>query len=218
MPVKAKNARRCSLSVTTSAGSAGAKMSTPSEFIADAEKDTAPFRADDFYAGDTATVNGRTYDKTATQGTDDCGAAATAELGAVLAEHGCLALLRATYTRASDGVAVTVGVAQFPTEADAEAARDEATPSLEPLITGESPSFCQNGGCRVTSNQIGRYAYFTVAGNSDGTPDSGTDTPAQQAARDGNDIAFELLVQRGEAQASASASARVSERESESED
>lgn len=189
-------------------------LPSPSEFIADPEKDTAPFRADDFFPSETATISDRTYDQVATHGVNDCAAAASPELGAVLEEHGCEALLRATFTR--EGVAVTVGVAQFPSEEDAVAARDAAVPNLLPLTSGDAPSFCQGGGCRTTSNQTGRYAYFTIAGNADGSPDSGEDTPAQQAARDGDSIAFNLIVQRGEAQASASASALVEERENQS--
>lgn len=183
----------------------------PEEFIADPDKDTAPFEPDTFYAGDTMTVAGREYTEVATGTDEDCSAGANAELGAVLADHGCVVLLRATYVH--EGVAVTVGVAQFPTEADAEAVRDAAVPHLLPLVAGDAPAFCQAGGCRTTANQAGRYAYFTIAGNSDGTPDSGDGTPARQAARDGNDHAFGRIIRRGEDQASAAADAIVEERE-----
>ncbi|MGW0983740.1 hypothetical protein ACWD33_23325 [Streptomyces xiamenensis] len=182
----------------------------PREFIADADKDLAPFTADEFYAGETMTVEGREYTKTGTDATEDCTEGVSAELGAVLTEHGCAALLRATFT--GSGAAVTVGVAQFPSEDDAVAANAAYTRNLLPLTAGDSPEFCQRGGCRTTTNQVGRYAYFTIAGNSDGTPDSGDGTVAQQAARDGNDHAFSRIILRGETQASASASALVEER------
>lgn len=183
----------------------------PSEFIADADKDIAPFEPADFFGEGAMTVDGREYSQAATQAHQDCAGGATPELGSVLTEHSCEKLLRATYV--ADGVAVTVGVAQFATEADAEAAQQATVPSLEALTSGDAPAFCQTGGCRTTSNQIGRYAYFTIAGNSDGSPDSGDGTPAQQAARDGNDHAFAQIIQRGESQASASASALVEERQ-----
>ncbi|WP_059012909.1 hypothetical protein [Streptomyces specialis] len=185
----------------------------PREFISDADKDLAPFEPGTFWAGDTMEIDGRTYTEAATDGATDCAQGTSADLGAVLADHGCTGLVRATYT--ADGVAVTVGVAQFPSEEDAAAAREEAGGAgmyLLALTGGDAPVFCQLGGCRTTSNQVGRYAYFTLAGNSDGTPDSGDGTPAQQAARDGNDHAFASIIQRGEAQASASASAIVEER------
>ncbi|RBM06967.1 hypothetical protein [Streptomyces sp. PT12] len=187
----------------------------PREFISDPEKDIAPFSAEEFFAGDTMEIEGRSYARAATQGTADCAEAASAELGAVLADNGCAALLRATYT--GDGVVMTVGVAQFGTEDAAIAAREAATGNLLVLTGGDAPTFCQQGGCRTTTNQVGRYTYFTIAGNADGSPDSGEGTPAQLAARDGNDHAFARIIQRGEAQASASASALVEERESQQE-
>ncbi|TDC78737.1 hypothetical protein [Streptomyces hainanensis] len=181
----------------------------PREFISDADKDIAPFEADSFFGG-AMEIEGRSYAQVASDATEGCAGAVSDELAAVLTEHGCASLLRATYT--ADGVAVTVGVAQFPTEEDAAAARESAAGNLQALVGGDAPSFCQRGGCRTTNNQVGRYAYFTIAGNSDGSPDSGDGTPAQQAARDGNDHAFSRIIQRGEAQASASASAIVEDR------
>ncbi|GAA1915317.1 hypothetical protein GCM10009716_25860 [Streptomyces sodiiphilus] len=182
----------------------------PREFVTDADKDIAPFEAETFYAGDTMTVDGRTYTRTAASGTDNCAEAAAGSLASVLTEHGCGTLLRATYV--ADGVVVTVGVAQFAGEEDARAAKEAAAPHLAPLIAGETPQFCGRGGCRTTSNYVGRYAYFTIAGNADGSPDSGEESRALQAARDGNDHAFHRIIQRGETQASASASALVEER------
>jgi hypothetical protein len=182
----------------------------PREFISDADKDLAPFDAAGFFPGETMDIEDRTYFRVTTQDAADCAEAASAELGAVLTEHGCAALVRGTYT--GGGVTVTVGVAQFGTEEDAAAARENAAGSLLPLHGGDATAFCLQGGCRTTINQVGRYAYFTIAGLADGTPDSGEGTAAQQAARDGNDHAFNSIIQRGEAQASASASALVEER------
>ncbi|UCM89897.1 hypothetical protein [Streptomyces marincola] len=205
-------------------GSAGAEptwrdvslppLPQPREFISDADKDTAPFDAETFWGGEDMEIDGRTYTRAATGPAGDCAEAASDALGAVLAEHGCTALLRATFT--GGGVAVTVGVAQFGTEEDAQAAREAQQgaqgASLQPLTGDGAPAFCGQGGCRTTANQVGRYAYYTIAGNADGSPDSGEGTPAQQAARDGNDHAFNRIIQRGEAQASASADALVEER------
>lgn len=182
----------------------------PREFITDAEKDTAPFTAEGFFAGETMQIDGREYARAALHETEDCAEGVSEALGEVLAEHGCGALLRATYT--TEGVAVTVAVAQFPTEEDAAAAREAAGAPIAALLTDDTPTFCQRGGCRTTKNQVGRYGYFTIAGNSDNTPDSGDGTPAQQAARDGNEHAHARIVLRGENQASASASAIVEER------
>ncbi|MDT0322454.1 hypothetical protein [Streptomyces millisiae] len=181
----------------------------PREFISDADKDIAPFEQDSFFGG-AMEIEGRPYALAASDATEGCAGAVSDDLATALTDNGCATLLRATYT--AEGVAVTVGVAQFPTEEDAIAAREAAAGNLQPLTGGDAPSFCQRGGCRTTTNQVGRYTYFTIAGNSDGSPDSGEGTPAQQAARDGNDHAFARIIQRGEAQASASAAAIVEER------
>lgn len=182
----------------------------PREFITDAEKDTAPFTADGFFAGETMEIEGRAYTRLAVHETEDCAEAVSEALGEVLTDHGCVALLRATYS--AEGVAVTVGVAQFPDEEAAQAAREAAGAPILPLTSGDAPTFCQRGGCRTSKNQVGRYGYFTIAGNSDNTPDSGDGTPAQQASRDGNAHAHARIVARGENQASASASAIREER------
>jgi hypothetical protein len=184
----------------------------PREFITDADKDIAPFTADGFFAGETMTIDDREYTRQAVHEATDCAEGGTEKMGAALAEHGCVALLRATYS--GGAVTVTVGVAQFPTEEEAAAAKEASKGAhITPLISGDAPEFCGRGGCRTTRNQVGRYAYFTIAGNSDNTPDSGEDTAALQAARDGNEHAHARIVLRGENQASASASARVDERQ-----
>jgi hypothetical protein len=182
----------------------------PREFITDAEKDTAPFTADGFYAGETMDVDGREYTRVALHEATDCAEGASEALGGVLTEHGCVALLRATYT--AEGVAVTIGVAQFPTEEDAAAVRAAAETPILVLANDNTPAFCGRGGCRTTKNQVGRYGYFTIAGNSDNTPDSGESSPAKQASQDGNTHAHARIVLRGENQASASASAIVEDR------
>ena len=190
----------------------------PTEFISDADKDLAPFEPDTFFTGEAMEVEGRTYDLATTDATEGCADAVTPDLGAVLTEHHCASLLRATYT--ADGVAVTVGVAQFPSVDEAVGAREDAGAAADahgevnllPLTGGGAPDFCGNGGCRITTNQVGRYAYFTIAGNSDGTPDTGEGTAAEQASHDGNDHAFARIIARGVAQADASASAIVEER------
>ncbi|NJP67550.1 hypothetical protein [Streptomyces spiramenti] len=182
----------------------------PREFITDADKDLAPFAGETFFSGDPMEVDGRTYVRRAVADSDSCVDAVDVALGEVLTQHGCTGLARATY---SDGiVAVTIGVAQFPGAEEAEAAKEAAASHLSPLTSGEAPAFCARGGCRTTKNQVGRYAYFTIAGNADNTPDQGDGTPAQQAARDGNAHAHARIVLRGEDQASESAAAIIRER------
>ena len=182
------------------------------EFISDADKDTAPFEAGDFYGEDPLEIDGRSYALVASDGSEDCASLTEGGLASLLNEQGCSALLRATYV--GGGVAVTVGVAQLPSEEAAAGVHgaDELSGTLQALPGGDAGALCERGGCRTTRNQVGRYVYLTIAGNADGSPDSGDGTAAQQAARDGNDHAFSQIIRRGEAQASASASAIVEER------
>ncbi|KAB8167219.1 hypothetical protein FH609_012605 [Streptomyces sp. 3MP-14] len=182
------------------------------EFISDAEKDTAPFDVGGFYGEDPMEVDDRSYALAASDGSEDCASLTTGGLASLLEEQGCAGLLRATYV--GGGVAVTVGVAQLPSEEAAAAVHgaDELSGTLQALPGGDAGTLCERGGCRTTRNQVGRYVYLTIAGNADGSPDSGDGTAAQQAARDGNDHAFSQIIRRGETQASASASAIVEER------
>ncbi|GAA3872261.1 hypothetical protein [Streptomyces sedi] len=182
------------------------------EFISDPEKDVAPFQAGDFFGEDPLEVADRSYALVDTDGAEDCASLTSGAVASALADAGCTGLLRATY--AGGGVAVTVGVAQLPSEEAAAGLHgtDGLTGQLQALQGGDAGSLCDGGGCRTTRNQVGRYVYLTIAGNTDGSPDSGDGTAAQQAARDGNDQAFSQIIKRGEAQASASASAIVEER------
>ncbi|MDT0267783.1 hypothetical protein RM844_15975 [Streptomyces sp. DSM 44915] len=183
------------------------------EFISDAEKDIAPFDVAGFYGEDALEAGDRSYAQVASDATESCADFASGQLATLLEEQGCTGMLRATY--AGGGVAVTVGVAQLPSEEAAVTVHttNDLTGTLQALPGGDAGALCDRGGCRATRNQVGRYLYLTIAGNADGTPDGGDGTPAQQAARDGNDHAFAQIIRRGEAQASASASAIVEERQ-----
>ncbi|UED84606.1 hypothetical protein [Streptomyces profundus] len=182
------------------------------EFISDADKDTAPFDVSGFYGEEPLEAGDRSYALVASDAGEDCAAFVSGDLAAQLTEQGCVALLRATFV--GGGVGVTVGVAQLPSEEAALAVHGADVPgSVQVLPGGDAGALCDRGGCRTTRNQVGRYVYFAIAGNADGSPDSGDGTPAQQAARDGNDHAFAQIIRRGEVQASASASALVEERQ-----
>ncbi|MFC5721833.1 hypothetical protein ACFP1Z_16800 [Streptomyces gamaensis] len=177
----------------------------PREFIANAGKDTAPLTTESFFPHPRPVLAGRPYQRTATDSGEDCAAGAQAGLGPVLTGNGCRRLLRATYVR--DGVAVTVGVAVFDDQAAADRVKEQATGNIAPLPGGDAPAFCQGGlTCRLTTNSIGRYAYFTVAGFTNGTSVTAADTRALAAARDLSDYAFQRVMARANAAAAASVS------------
>ncbi|WP_435866187.1 hypothetical protein [Streptomyces xinghaiensis] len=179
----------------------------PREFISDADKDTAPLTATTLFPDTRMTMASRAYGKGATDSVTNCASAASGRLAPALTENGCDQVIRATYTR--DGVAVTVGVAVFGTEAQAAKAKEDATGNIRSLPGDGVPVFCRATACRLTANSIGRYAYFTVAGYTSGEDVTTADTRARQAGKDVADYTFNSIVDRGEAQAAKAATAQA---------
>jgi hypothetical protein len=57
----------------------------------------------------------------------------------------------------------------------------------------------------MTSNSVGRYAYFAIAGYKNGQTLTSGNTTGAQAANDVSDLAFQQIVQRGRDAAQAQA-------------
>ncbi|WP_329040049.1 hypothetical protein OHT61_19485 [Streptomyces sp. NBC_00178] len=176
----------------------------PKDFIADEKKDRAPVTVDAFFPGRRLTMGDRVYAKGATARTTDCAATTQGALGSILAAHGCDQVIRATYSRS--GVAVTVGVAVFATEAQAGKAARQASGGLASLSGSGVPTFCRGGSvCRRTANSYGRYAYFTVGGFTSGKNVTTADKNVYAVGDDLTDFTFRQIRHRGEVQASAAA-------------
>ncbi|WP_407560584.1 hypothetical protein [Streptomyces sp. 184] len=171
----------------------------PRDFIASADKDTAPLTVDSFYPNAKITVDGHTYERRATHSTDECASGASTKLGKVLTANDCERLLRATFTR--DGTAVTVGVAVFAAEGPAGRAAEQASGNLESLPGAGVPEFCRATACRLTSNTLGRYAYFTIAGYSDGKAVTTDDRLTKEAVQDTGWYVYRRIMDRGREQA-----------------
>ncbi|KAF3467009.1 hypothetical protein [Streptomyces sp. Tu 3180] len=177
----------------------------PKDFIASAKKDKAPLSPDILFPGTQLTMGETVYKKGPTADTRDCASAAKATLPKVLTDNGCTRLIRVTYTR--DGVAVTVGVAVFDTEARATRAKQQADKKsiVKSLAGGGVKEFCDGAVCRSTTNSYGRYAYFTLAGFTDGKDVTTKDTAVFATGDDLQEFTFRQIRRRGEAQASAAA-------------
>ncbi|MFF3602682.1 hypothetical protein [Streptomyces sp. NPDC002463] len=175
----------------------------PKDYISDPKKDKAPLSAEGLFPGKKLTMSGRAYKKGATSATTNCAAVTQGGLGTVLKRHGCERVLRATYVK--DGVAITVGVAVFPSEAAAQKAKDQAAGGIAPLTGAGVGDFCHATVCLRRSNAIGRYAYFTQAGFANGRKVTKADEPVFQASDDLGTFAFNQIYARGRAQASAAA-------------
>lgn len=178
----------------------------PRDYITDPKKDTAPLTPENLFPDQAMVVGKRSYPRTSTAATGDCTAGTQGALGSVLNHNGCKQLLRATYSK--DGVAVTVGVAVFDSKAAAFKVKDANKASLAPLAGGGVGSFCQGAPCTMYTNATGRYAYFTIAGNLDGSAVTKASTKALQIARDGGQYAYGRIWQRGTDQAAKAAQAQ----------
>ncbi|MFJ3235489.1 hypothetical protein [Streptomyces sp. NPDC086787] len=177
----------------------------PKDFISSAKKDTAPLGAETLFPGTRLTVGTTVYQKGPTADTKKCATAAQGTLAKALDANGCTRLLRVTYTK--DGVAVTVGVAVFDTEAQAGKAKSQADKgSIVKSLPGKGvKSFCDGAVCRSTTNAYGRYAYFTIAGFTNGKDVTTKDTKVFSTGDDLASFTFRQIHRRGEAQASAAA-------------
>ncbi|WP_155058633.1 hypothetical protein [Streptomyces blattellae] len=179
----------------------------PKDFVASAEKDKAPLSPEILFPGTQLTMGETLYKKGPTADTKNCASAANAEgtLGKVLTDNDCTRLLRVTYTRG--GVAVTVGVAVFDTEAQATKAKGQADSRsiVASLSGGGVNAFCNAATCRTTTNSYGRYAYFTVAGFTNGEDVTDKSTEVFSTGDDLQEFTFRQIRRRGEAQASAAA-------------
>jgi hypothetical protein len=143
------------------------------------------------------------YKKGPTADTKNCASAAQGTLPKVLTASGCTSFMRVTYTK--DGVAVTVGVAVFDTEAKALKAKGDADKKgfVKPLTGAGVKSFCDAALCRTTTNSYGRYAYFTIAGFTNAKDVTTKDTKVFSTGDDLAEFTFRQIRRRGEAQASA---------------
>ncbi|MFF8913443.1 hypothetical protein ACF08M_08985 [Streptomyces sp. NPDC015032] len=176
----------------------------PKDYISDARKDRAPITADAFFPGRKLTMGDRVYAKGATQQTKNCAAPTKGALGPVLVDNGCDQVIRATYSK--DGIAVTVGLAVFPTQAQAKRAAQQSSGSIATLSGSGVPAFCPAGSvCRRTANSYGRYAYFAITGYTSGKSVTRTDKNAYATGDDLTDFTFRQIRHRGELQASAAA-------------
>ncbi|WP_160311691.1 hypothetical protein, partial [Streptacidiphilus melanogenes] len=174
----------------------------PLTLLSSAATDKAPLSAATLFPGKSITVNGHSYTQVLTA-TSPCAAAASPALATVLAKNGCQGIFRATYGNGGSAE-VTVGIAVFDSAAEANAVKAAAAVgNISSLFGGPVKPFCQKEVCRISSNAVGRYAYFTVAGYPDGKPVPADDKAALAAGNDLATLAFQDLAERGRTEAAA---------------
>lgn len=178
----------------------------PEDYLKDPEKDKAPLSEDTLFPQEEVTLNGRAYALAAKDASPNCTAATQGGLGAVLEKYGCDRLFRATYER--DGLAFTVGIAVFGSEAKASSVKEEYRPNVAALAGGDVPAYCRTVVCRTTVNSLGRYAFFSIAGHINGRPAGDDDEAAKRTALDGSNLGYGRVLQRGKDQSEADAGTR----------
>ncbi|MEV5438635.1 hypothetical protein AB0K80_21850 [Streptomyces sp. NPDC052682] len=177
----------------------------PKDFVSSARKDTAPLSPEILFPGTQLTMGETVYKKGPTADTRNCASASGGTLPKILTANDCTRLIRVTYTK--DGIAVTVGVAVFATEAQATKVKDQADRKsfVKSLSGGGVKDFCNSGVCRTTTNSYGRYAYFTNAGFTSGKNVTEQDTAVFTTGDNLAEFTFRQIHRRGEVQASAAA-------------
>jgi hypothetical protein len=112
-----------------------------------------------------------------------CRSATDAAAAAVLTRNGCEAVLRATYTDGTDSYVVTVGVAPFPSAAQADAARGQLdakrlrmshgrTPGVHAVPVAGTPAagFTDSRRQLAANVVVGPYLVMYTVGYADGRP------------------------------------------------
>ncbi|MEU6505419.1 hypothetical protein [Streptomyces sp. NPDC046942] len=175
----------------------------PRDFISTAKKDKAPISADTLFPGTQLTVGTTVYKKGATADTTSCASAAGGKLPQILTANSCTRLIRATYT--NGGIAATIGVALFDTQDQATKVKQQAAKNaMVRSLSGKGvKDFCNAAVCLTTANSVGRYAYFTTVGFTDGKNVTNKDSKVFGTGNDLQQFTFDQIIRRGRAQASA---------------
>ncbi|WEO95859.1 hypothetical protein A6P39_018460 [Streptomyces sp. FXJ1.172] len=178
----------------------------PREFISSAAKDKAPISAGTLFPGTQLTMGNTVYKKGATADTANCASAAGGKLPQILTAGHCTRLIRATYS-GGGGIAVTVGVALFDDQAQATKVKSQAAKNamVRSLPGNGVKDFCNAAVCLTTANAVGRYAYFTTVGFTDGKNVTNKDSKVFNVGNDLQQFTFNQIYRRGQAQASAAA-------------
>lgn len=178
----------------------------PKDFISSKAKDTSPLGAQILFPGTQYSVGETVYKKGPTDDTKSCSAAAKGGLPKILTDNDCTRLLRVSYVKG--GIATTIGVAVFDTEAQATKAAAKADPQKDFLrsLSGKGvKGFCNSTVCLMSANSYGRYAYFTITGFTSGKDVTDKDTEIFRTSNILKTFTYDQIHKRGQIQASAAA-------------
>ncbi len=130
--------------------------------------DPKPLTLDEVYPGTTIAFNGAAYRIHGKDTVADCRTAADGALGAALAARGCSQVVRATAADESGQYLVTVGIANLPTQADADQIyqlmEDAAENGYFKRLSGTGPAkdFAATRDSVIGSMARGHYVIFAI--------------------------------------------------------
>ena len=131
-----------------------------------------------------------------------CAAAVGPSLTRLLTQHGCRAVLRASYTDGLQGVVYTIGVAAFPGATSAEATEASMPSPLRPAaglralaFQGTAAAlFTDQARQAATAAQSGPYVVLTTAGYADGRSAAATGQARPSVFAPGSQLGQAVLV------------------------
>lgn len=128
------------------------------------------------------------FTRVATDDNEECATGTHRDYGQVLTDNDCRQLVRASYLSEDENHAVTIGVAAMPTSAEAETVReaqDLVASEWFAGLAGEEGTPAERlgyAGGHGISGHWGRYVLFSLATNSDGTPEDSEEEGSENDA------------------------------------
>jgi hypothetical protein len=152
--------------------------------------DPKPLTLDEVYPGTTIAFNGAAYRIHGKDTVADCRTAADGALAAALAARGCSQVVRATASDASGQYLVTVGIANLPTQADADQIyqlmEDAARNGYFKRLSGTGPAkdFAATRDSVIGSMARGHYVIFAIGARGGSSGASLADEQLKTALKD----------------------------------
>lgn len=190
-------------------GGGGSESAAPSpeggydvSLVSDESTDPEPLKAGELFAEETVDIDGETFSLLLTDDTDRCDTTAHGDYAAVLTEHDCRQVVRATYANKDGTRAVTVGVAAMANSDGAQAAAEAQDPANTLWfagLAGQEGSGAERmdiAGGHVASAVWGRYVVFSLAANADGRTPENEDPELEKISAHFIDLALAPLGER----------------------
>jgi hypothetical protein len=167
--------------------------------IDDARSDPRPLTPAETFPDSEITMAGRAYRQAETSVSGDCALAARGAIVAALRAGRCASVVRAAYLDEGGKYAVTMGIAVFPTKAEAVTVSAAGDPSTYEWFTSMAGAKERGVGGYSASTALGRYLVYSFVESADGTPADVANPALQAVATGALDYASHAIHQRATA-------------------